>query len=74
MPGMRAIAPIPIAVFVIFVPGVTETTKLSGAGCGQWGTAPDSAEPSCVDPGIDQEMIITAGEGGRMSKISGMGA
>ena len=27
----------------------------------------------CVDTGLDQEMIITAGEGGRMSRTSGTG-
>ena len=47
-PGMRAIAPTPIAIFGTSVPGVTETTGLSGAGCGQRGTALDSAEPSHV--------------------------
>ena len=45
-PGIRAIAPIPIALFATFVPGVMETTGLSSAGCGQQGTALQSTESS----------------------------
>lgn len=48
MPGMRAAAPTPIVVFATFVPSVTETTGLSGAGCGLRGTALHSAELSLV--------------------------